>query len=350
VHGETPLREAVLVLEGDRSSVRFDVFARDAAGVAGCVLRGGLTHLYGRARFRACDARGAVLDDIDCADEIAPGHAIAIDFLLNWLALHAADLTLRAVGHRLGDDGGLFAGCVRMDAAARARLDSLATLDRAERAGLSLLRLLERRMPALPQVVCFDSTFHAAIPAVARAFDALTRPAPCAGHRHGLAYEDLVAQLTDLDPHAARGRVVAVHLHHATVALCAIAAGRGMAATPDFRRRVRLGDDARRGRRPVRPGGGDILRHRIGREIGSLVAVLGGLDAVAFAVEGTMVGAHLSRGVLRDMAWLGIEVDPRPRTRGGSRLTHPTSPVAAYLVTVDPARTVARHTFELIEP
>lgn len=338
------MRDAVLVLEADRSSIRFAVFRRCAAGAVTGDLRGGLTHLHGHARFRVHDAAGRRLADIDCADETAPGHAIAIEFLFNWLALHAPDLAVRAIGHRFADDGGRFAGPVRVDAAVLADLDAGAAVDPGGCARLSLAQLLDRRAPRLPQIACFDSTFHAAMPPLARAFDALTRPPPRVAYPHGLAYEDLLARLSELDARAAGGRIVAVHLH-AAVALCAMAGGRVVAATPDFRRRMRLGDAARRAGGPVAPAPGDLLRYRVAREIGSLVAALGGLDAVAFAVGGDARGARLRDEVLRDMAWLAVERDPAEGR--GPRLSRPESPVAAYLVPVDPARSVARRAFEI---
>lgn len=337
--------EVVLVLDAYPSSIRFALFRADADSLASA-LRGALTSLHGDARFRARGAEGEVLADIDCADERAPGYPTALDFLFNWLALHAADLSLRAVGHRLADAGAVFDRPVRVDASVLARCEGVAPFDPRQRAGLAVLRLLAQRSPPLPQVACFESAFHAAMPALARVFDALTRPPPRPVYGHGLACEDLIDRLAGLDARAAGGRTVAVHVHRTAVALCAIAGGRSVAATPDFGRQPRPPAGAPFARLMHPAGAAHALCYRIGRELGSLAAALGGLDAVVFAAEDVAVDADLRRDVLREAAWLGLE--PDPAAAFGPRLSRPESPVAAYLVEVDPARAVARHAFDLL--
>ena len=338
------MRDAVLVIDADRSNIRFGLFTQAATGVVGRALGGGLTHLLQNARFRASDAAGRLLTDVDCADEVAPGHGVAIEFLFNWLTAHAADLGVRAIGHRLADDDGLFDGAVRTDASVVARLDAVETADPVDRARLAVVRLLADRTPRLPQIVCFDRSFHALVPSVARAFDALQAPDPRLLYRHGLAYEDLIDELAALDARAVRGRTIAVHVAN-TVAVCAIAAGRSIAATSDLSRRRGSAGGTSNGAHRARVDPFELRRYRLAREIGSLAAALGGLDTLALGAEGR-ASLPLVQDVLRAAAWLGVEAAAEPAA--GSRLSDPQSQVAAYLVPVDPARAVARHAFAMI--
>ena len=57
------------------------------------------------ARFRAEDAAGRIVTDVDCADESPPGHRIAVEFLFNWLEQRASAVPVLAVGHHVVDGG-----------------------------------------------------------------------------------------------------------------------------------------------------------------------------------------------------------------------------------------------------
>ncbi len=80
------MRDAVLVMEAGVSTVRFAVLDITGADIGDYALRGELTGLYGRARFRVRDGGGDLLADIDCADELPPGHEIGLDLLFTGCA------------------------------------------------------------------------------------------------------------------------------------------------------------------------------------------------------------------------------------------------------------------------
>ena len=97
---------------------------------------------------------------------------------------------------------------------------------------LTPIRLLLERQPELPQVACFDTAFHRAQPELAQMF-ALPRELHDAGVRrygfHGLSYEYIASMLPQLDPKAAAGRTVVLHLGNGA-SMCALAAGRASPA------------------------------------------------------------------------------------------------------------------------
>src|SRR5438132_13242400 len=79
----------------------------------------------------------------------------------------------------------------------------------------------------------------------------------------------------------------------------------------------------------------DLYVYRIRRELGSLAAALGGLDAIVFTGG---IGEHapaIRERVCRDAAWLGVEPDAAANARGGPRISAPGSRVSAWGV---PAR------------
>ena len=82
-----PRGGGILVLDGDASTIDFTLFAVGAGRGLERMVDGRLEQLYADARFRAEDATGRTVTDVDCADENPPGHGIAVEFLLNWLEL-----------------------------------------------------------------------------------------------------------------------------------------------------------------------------------------------------------------------------------------------------------------------
>ena len=71
----------------------------------------------------------------------------------------------------------------------------------------------------------------------------------------------------------------------------------------------------------------DLFVYRIGRELGSLAAALGGLDAIVFTAGIGENSARLRERVCGDAAWLGVELDRTANARG--RPAHQRPPQAA---------------------
>jgi acetate kinase len=93
----------------------------------------------------------------------------------------------------------------------------------------------------------------------------------------------------------------------------------------------------------------DLFVYRIGRELGSLAAALGGLDAIVFTAG---IGEHardIRRRVLHDAAWLGVVVEC-DTTITGARLTQPDSPVSAWVIPTDEDLVIAGQSWDLIHP
>jgi acetate kinase len=92
----------------------------------------------------------------------------------------------------------------------------------------------------------------------------------------------------------------------------------------------------------------DLFVYRIGRELGSLAAALGGLDALVFSGG---IGEHavpIRQGVVQAAGWLGLTLDPAANAGGGPRITTATSHVPAYVIPTDEELMIARHTRQLI--
>jgi acetate kinase len=88
----------------------------------------------------------------------------------------------------------------------------------------------------------------------------------------------------------------------------------------------------------------DLFTYRIGREIGSLAAALGGLDALVFTGGIGEHAAPVRARVCADAAWLGVQLDAEANDRGDARLAAAGSRVAVWIVPTDEELVIARHT------
>src|SRR5438128_635898 len=91
----------------------------------------------------------------------------------------------------------------------------------------------------------------------------------------------------------------------------------------------------------------DVFVYRVGRELGSLAAALGGLDALVFTAG---IGEHAPavRGrVCRDAAWLGIRLDEAANAAGGPRVSVLGRSASAWVIPTNEELIIARHTLAL---
>ena len=92
----------------------------------------------------------------------------------------------------------------------------------------------------------------------------------------------------------------------------------------------------------------ELFCYRIGRELGSLAAALGGVDAIVFTAGIGENAAAIRAKVCRHAAWLGVELDEAANEAGGPRISTPGSRVAAWVIPTDEEGMIARMTRELI--
>jgi acetate kinase len=87
----------------------------------------------------------------------------------------------------------------------------------------------------------------------------------------------------------------------------------------------------------------DVFTYRAGRELGSLAAALGGLDAIVFTAGIGENQAEIRERICGHGAWLGLELDGAANRRHGPRISTERSPVAAYVIPTDEESMIARH-------
>ena len=386
----------ILILNAGSSSIKFALFpAGQRPTRQDLVCEGAYEGLGHRVRFTAKDGAGNRLIDEELPETTT--HEEVVAALLRWLDARFPDRELVAAGHRVVHGGMRYAGPVRIDAdviAELTRLVPLAPLHQPHH--LSAIAALAKLHRRLPQVACFDTSFHRSQTELATWY-ALPRNLTDEGIRrygfHGLSYEYIAGVLPELMGEGARGRVVVAHLGSGA-SMCAIQEGRSVATTMGFTaldglpmsRRCGdldpgvvlyltqekgmsadavsellyqssgllgvsgVSDDMKALLASEQPHAAEavgLFVYRIGRELGSLVAALGGLDALVFTAG---IGEHapeIRRRVCRDASWLGLDLDEAANKAGGPRITTAASRTSAWVIPTDEDLMIARHTWSL---
>jgi acetate kinase len=294
-----------------------------------------------------------------------------------------------AVAHRVVHGGAAFTGAVVVDAAVEAELEGLAELAPLHNPkAVRGMRAALAARPDLANVACFDTAFHAGLPAAARTYalpagwEAGGVPLRRYGF-HGLSHAYASRRAAELlgEP-AERLRLVTAHLG-AGASLAAVAGGRSVDTTMGFtpleglvmatrsgsvdpglllwvqrhrgldaaameraldREAGLLGLAGTGDMRAILAAAGrgeeravlalDVYLHRLVAETAAMVAAMGGLDALVFT-GGVGENAPLVRErACAALAFLGVGLDRDANERGApdSVLSPPGAAVAVVLV------------------
>ena len=391
------MSDAIAVLNAGSSSIKFSLFALRTQQLE-LELRGQIEGIYTAPHFVAYDRAGKLQTEKSWDKGAKLGHAGALDHLVAYVRERLGGDRLIGIGHRVVHGGLEYTMPVRLNAAVLQALGQyvpLAPLHQPH--NLAPIQLLLERVPDLPQVACFDTSYHRSNPEIAQMF-ALPAELHAQGIRrygfHGLSYEYVASILPGFDVKASGGRTVVLHLGNGS-SMCAMQAGKSVASTMGFTAVEGLpmgtrcgaldpgvilylmdqrGMDARAIEKLIYNQSGllgvsgissdmrtlltsdqagaklavDLYLYRIRRELGSLAAALGGLDAIVFTAGIGENAATIRERACRDATWLGVELDAAANANGGPRISAPASRVSAWVVPTNEELMIARHTRALL--
>jgi acetate kinase len=92
----------------------------------------------------------------------------------------------------------------------------------------------------------------------------------------------------------------------------------------------------------------ELFVYRIRRELGSLVAALGGLDVLVFTGGIGEHAAPIRARVCQDARWLGVRLDETANHAGGPKISADDSTVSVWVIPTDEDVMIARHTYDII--
>jgi acetate kinase len=383
-----------LVLNAGSSSLKFCVYRRPVRDAWRLESRGQIEGIGTAPALSAKDAEGKTVDRQTLDPAAARDGRTALGLLADWLRGRYSGARVLGVGHRVVHGGARFAGptLVTPDVLKELRvLIPLAPLHQPYNVGA--IEAVAERLPGVPQVACFDTSFHRGQPAVAEVVP-LPRDICRDGVQrygfHGLSYEYIASVLPQVAPEIAHGRVIVAHLGSGA-SLCAMRNGKSVDSTLGF---TAL-DGLCMGTRPGTVDPGVILYlfqglgltakevetilykrsgllgisgissdmrdllasdepaarltveyfvYRAVREIGGLAAVLGGVDGIVFTAGIGENSAEVRRRISEASAWLGIDFDGDANDRRGPRISRSQSRVSAWVIPTNEELMIARHT------
>jgi acetate kinase len=91
-----------------------------------------------------------------------------------------------------------------------------------------------------------------------------------------------------------------------------------------------------------------LFTYRAIREIGSLAAALGGLDALIFTGGIGQNDAATRADICEGVRWLGLELDPAGNSNSAGCISTDRSRVSAWVIPTDEERMVADHTMQVL--
>lgn len=390
------MQQSILTINAGSSSVKFALFElaehiNEKAAISGQIDGIGTAHV----RLVAKDNTGTRI-----ADQALPAgadHAISFDQLLHWFSSNAKGGKIVAVGHRVVHGGEHYSHPVVLspaDLEQLAQYNRLAPLHQPH--NLNGIYAIEKVLPDVPQTACFDTAFHRTQPEIAQMYG-LPRKYTEEGARrygfHGISYE-YIASVLPQHCKKADGRVIVCHLGNGA-SMTAMVGRKCVATTLGFSTLDGLIMGTRCG--PIDPGlilhimdskgfgvkemthllykesgllgvsgisqdmrtlvasdkpeakeAIELFCYRIVRELGSLAAAAGGLDAVVFTGG---IGEHnpgLRSNICQQASWQGISLDEEANKSGAHRISAADSAVDVFVIPTNEEWMIARHTQALL--
>jgi acetate kinase len=387
------VHDHVLILNAGSSSLKFCVYGLHGAGEWRLEARGKIEDMLTKPRFVAHDGAGKVLLRQDLDAELRDADS-ALEVLAGWLRSAFADARVVGVGHRVVHGGERHAGPAVVTPELLAELRALVPLAPLHQPhNLAAIDAIASRMPGVPQVACFDTSFHRGRPAVTELVplpEDIRRDGVQRYGFHGISYEYIAAALPQVAPQLAGGRVIVAHLGSGA-SLCALRAGKSVDSTFGFtaldglcmgtrpgaldpgvvlylfqKKRLSpvevetllykesgllgisgISNDMRdllKSEDPAARLAVDYFVYRAVKEIGALSSVLGGIDGLVFTAGIGENSAEIRSRICESSAWLGVELDAGANRTGGPRISRPGSRVSAWVIPTNEELMIARHT------
>ena len=284
---------------------------------------------------------------------------VAFDGVMRAIAQYTLPEALVAVAHRIVSGGPKYPETARIDDAMLGVLHERASLDPDHLpAEIALVEVFRTRLPSVPQIACFDTSFFKDLPRVAQMLP-IPRKYFDAGVRrygfHGLSYAHILKAISrEHGPEAANGRIVMAHLGSGA-SLAAVHQGKpvdttmGFTPTSGIPMSTRSGDidpglveylgmtekmdsagfNEMANKKSGLLGVSDmfyLLEHEafdprcvdavtlfcyeVKKRIGALAAAMGGLDMLVFTGGMGEIAPRIRRRVCEGLEFLGIILDP----------------------------------------
>ncbi|HSE22399.1 MAG TPA: acetate/propionate family kinase [Pyrinomonadaceae bacterium] len=386
-----------LVLNAGSSSLKFCVFQRPVGEGWRLEARGQIEGIGTAPSLSVKDANGESLAKQKLDAAVQDGRD-AVDALAAWLRSKYGGSRVLGVGHRVVHGGSRFKGPTILNQQVLSELSEFIPLAPLHQPyNLAAIEAAFERLPGVPQVACFDTSFHRGQSAIVELIPLPLELRQAGLQRygfHGLSYEYIASVLPQMAPEIASGRVIVAHLGSGA-SLCALRDGKSVDSTLGF---TAL-DGLCMGTRPgaIDPGvvlhlfqglnlstkevetllykksgllgisgisndmrdllgrpepearlAVDYFVYRAVKEIGALTAVLGGVDGLVFTAGIGENSPEIRQRICEACMWLGIELDEGANANRIPKISAAKSKVSVWVIPTNEELMIARHTGSLL--
>jgi acetate kinase len=381
----------VLALNSGSSSLKFGLYRARSSRTE--MLLSGEAQSIGdeRGRFSAQDSRkNALLSE---TDSIPSQREVIVR--IGRLLADSKMPEPAAIGHRIVHGGPkLRQHCLIDDSLLRQVEEATCFAPLHTQSALSVIRFAQEHFPGLPQVACFDTTFHAELAAVARVLP-ISKELQLEGIQrygfHGLSCESIVHQLGNDLPN----RLVIAHLGNGA-SVTAVKGGKsidtsmGLTPTGGVIMGTRSGDldpgvliylmrekkfnaarleelvDHRSGLLGISGVGSDMRRLReaassnagarlaiqmfcysVRKQVAAMIAALDGVDLIVFTGGIGENDGEARAAICGGLSWIGVHLDEARNRSASNPINAPASHCAVLVLASQEDEQIARHTWAL---
>ena len=347
----------ILAINGGSSSIKFALFQ---AGESLKELFHGQLEGIGRKNSEISFTNDVTSKKFS-TNTVLKNHKAATDFLISWLEKEDGFDCVHAIGHRIVY-GKNYTEPAEISTDLMNELSDISIYDPEHLPGeLYIIETFRKKFPAMKQIACFDTSFHACMPPVAKMIAIPRRYYDVGIHRygfHGLSYAYLMDEIKRTADHkTAHGKIILAHLGNGA-SIAAVKDGKSMDTSMGFTPTSGLPMSTRTG--DIDPGVAlylmktetldpkqfnDIINHQSGllgvsgtssdmrdllkcestdnraaqaidlfcyqtkKWIGSFAAALGGLDILVFSGGIGENAPEVRARICSNLEFLGIELD-----------------------------------------
>ena len=387
----------ILTLNAGSSSIKFSIYSLQESNQ---ILNGLIDGIGSEdAIFDVKTSAGSEREIISwkgCGDP--KNHSEALAFLIKWLNQRYAEIEICTVGHRVVHGGQKYSEPIVIDDVVMRELEKLKALAPLHQPhNIAGIYAAQESFPNISQVACFDTAFHRTHSfvddcyAIPRKFYDL---GICRYGFHGLSYEYIAERIKRMFPKESTGKVIVAHLGNGSSMTAlenciSISSTMGFSSLDGLPMGTRCGEidpgvllymmqheglspeqvshilykesgllglsgglsnDMRTLEKSESIAAKEAIEYyvrEIKREIGALAALLSGLDVLVFTGGIGEHSALIRAKVLRDMSWIGIELDELSNLEGETIISADSSKVLCLKIPTDEEKIIAGHAQDL---
>lgn len=394
------MQNAVLALNAGSSSVKFSLFSIEKNQSLQLIVRGEMEELKNNPYFVVKDNHNEIIteqsqfnDDYQLKSN---PHHFALQLINQWLANEMKQFSIVAAGHRVVHGAATYTQPTIITPIVIEELEKLIPLAPLHQPyNIAGIKSLIEINPNILQVACFDTAFHVTQPKIAQTFALPQNLSPIPIKRygfHGLSYEYIAHKLPELLGGSENNKTIVGHLG-AGASLCAMLNCKSISTTMGFTALDRLPMATRCGN--IDPGiilyliqqqkmsadeitdllynrsgllglsnvssdvrillksneaaakfAIDLFIYHIQREIGSLIAALGGIDNLIFTAGIGENSAEIRARVCHSFSWLGMKIDTNANQNNSIKISTSDSKISVLVIPTNEELMIAQQAYQ----